>query len=158
MMLANNCYTYRNVTSGASPANQYISEQIEIWREHLESCFCLGLQDILEELYTIAEECNKTGWDGYDAIPVNEITLQNARQFLTALPAKINKPTISAEPDGCLTFEWYRSPYRVFSISITQDSYLHYASLVGNNKKYGTVKFLDCIPKDIIILIAEITG
>ena len=59
-------------------------------------------------------------------------------------------PTIGVEPDGHITFEWYRDPGRVLSVSIGPDGDLHYAALLGGvSRVNGTEPFFRDVPKEI---------
>jgi hypothetical protein len=73
-----------------------------------------------------------------------------------SLPLGFPRPSISAQADGQLTFEWYRSPTRTLSISIDPDGFIHYAGLFGPGKHFGTVAFLDSLPDQILRLASEV--
>jgi hypothetical protein len=115
-------------------------------------------QDVLEELLKTFEECRQPNWDGYGAQSVREETYHLAHQFLTALPLSTPVPSIGAEPDGQITVEWYRSPQRTLSVSISPDGDLHYAALLGSAKTCGTEPFVGDVPKVISDLIHRATA
>ena len=94
--------------------------------------------NLLEELSLVAEKCDAANWDGYGAAPVAKQTYLHARSFLDALPVGTPVPTVGAEPDGHLTFEWYRSSRRLLSVSVSPEGELQYAALIGPAKAYGT--------------------
>lgn len=109
-----------------------------------------------DDLILIFEECREANWDGYQAEPVSEDTYQLAAQILKALPLGTSMPAISAEADGHLTMEWYRSPRRTLSVSISPQGELHYASLIGASKAYGTEPFIGEVPETIMNLINRV--
>jgi hypothetical protein len=111
---------------------------------------------VMPELEEVALETSRIGWDGYNAKPVQNETVAQAYAFLEAMPNIIPPPSISAEPDGHITFEWYKSPRRTLSVSITPTGELHYAALFGPNKSYGTEIFFGEIPKNIFDLIGRV--
>jgi hypothetical protein len=115
-------------------------------------------QDVFEELLKTFEECREPNWDGYGAQAVREETYHLAHQFLAALPLSIPVPSIGAEPDGHLTVEWYRSPQRTLSVSISPDGDLHYAALLGSAKTCGTEPFTGAVPKVVADLIHRVTA
>ena len=117
----------------------------------------LGRGKVFEELLETFEECRQPNWDGYGAQPVREETYHLAHQFLAALPLSAPLPSIGAEPDGQITVEWYRSPQRTLSVSISPDGDLHYAALLGSAKTYGTEPFIGEVPKIIFDLIRRVT-
>ena len=147
-------------TFGFSDVAEYIDLMTRDLREYMQDSNYLGLRakGVFDELCSVAEECCNPGWDGYSAVPITEETIKKAEQFLMTLPWGISPPSIGAEPDGCLTFEWYKSSIHVLSISISEDGFLHYAYLCGKRKKYGSEPFSTSIAKDIISLILDIKG
>jgi hypothetical protein len=115
-------------------------------------------QDVFEELLKTFEECRQPNWDGYGAQSVREETYDLAHQFLAALPLSTPVPSIGAEPDGQITVEWYRSPQRTLSVSISPNGDLHYAALLGAERICGTETFRARMPqvlRDLIALIEE---
>jgi hypothetical protein len=102
------------------------------------------------------EECREPNWDGYGAQPVCDETYRFAYEFLTALPRDTPVPSVGAEPDGHLTVEWYRSPERTLSVSISAGGDLHFAALLGEAKANGTEPFVGEVPKIISDLIHRV--
>ena len=113
-------------------------------------------KDVFEELLKTFEECRQPNWDGYGAQSVREETYDLAHQFLAALPLSTPLPSIGAEPDGQITVEWYRSPQRTLSVSISPDGDLHYAALLGAERICGTETFRARMPQVLSDLIARI--
>ena len=149
------------VTSGGtSETAGFITEQIQRWRQQLQGSYALGQQakGSLNELYQVFEECRRANWDGYGATPVSGRVFQLAYAFLEALPLGTPAPSIGAEPDGHITLEWYHSPRRTLSISVSQEGDLHYAALMGISKAYGTAPFFGEVPKEIIDLIRRVAS
>ncbi|MDL1962225.1 MAG: hypothetical protein LWX01_11130 [Deltaproteobacteria bacterium] len=104
----------------------------------------------LEELEKVYEECLEANWDGYGAIPISRETYSKARKLLRMIPPSLPRPDISAEPDGEITFEWYKEKYSVFVISVGSDNLITYAGLFGeSNKIHGTEYFADELPEII---------
>ena len=108
------------------------------------------------ELLKTFEECREPNWDGYGAQPVREETYDLAHQFLAALPFGTQAPSIGAEPDGQITVEWYRSPERTLSVSISPDGDLHYAALLEAERICGTETFRARMRQMFVTLIARI--
>lgn len=113
----------------------------------------LGHQESLEELAQVWEECKEPGWDGYDAVAVEQDTLREAYTLIDSLPLGFPRPTIGAEPDGQLTLEWRKSPSRMLSVSVDPDGLLHYAGIFGASKHYGTLAFFSSAPPELIRLV-----
>ena len=107
-------------------------------------------------LADVWQECREANWDGYDALPVTQDTLRNTYTFLEALPLGFPRPSISADPHGHFSLEWYRNPRRVLSVGITPDGLLHYAALLGPNKVCGTETFFGEILKTILELVGRV--
>jgi hypothetical protein len=139
-------------------AGQYSDLIDRAAREHRESFrrSVLGHQEAFEELAEVWEECRNPGWDGYGALAVEQETYRSAYVLIESLPLGFPRPSVSAQPDGQLTLEWYRTPTRTLSISIDPDGFIHYAALFGVEKHFGTVPFIDGLPDRILRLASEV--
>jgi len=145
-------------TNGYSESAQFISTQIARSQTELrrpEFYFSI-MKKVLPDLMAVASDGVESGWDGYDARPVTKGTFDRAIAFLESLPNSIHTPTVGAEPDGHITFEWYSSPHRLLSVSVSPEGDLHYAALIGHNRAYGTEMFFGEAPKEILGLIRRI--
>lgn len=147
-------------TFGSSGAAEYVVKQIaEGWAQLRKSnSFGAGIEAATEELRSVAEECSSIGWDGYEAAAIEQETILQAKRFLNALPLGMIAPSVGAEPDGHITFEWYRSPRRILSVSVSPEGDLHYAALLGDRKTYGTEPFFGEIPSDILKLVRRVVS
>ena len=145
------------LTRGFSETARFIEETKSEGRRHLKKSNAFGIDSgSSDELATAWEECRQPNWDGFWAEPVTQDTLRQAYLFLELLPLGFPAPSIGAEPDGQLTFEWHRAARRTLSVSVSPDGDLHYAALIGPNRVYGTEAFVDEIPDTIIALIRRI--
>lgn len=142
----------------SSETSHFIAKKTEEGLNLLKSSMTFGLfgKRTVDELWLRFEECREANWDGYGAEPVTEEVYQLAAQILKALPLATAMPDIGAEPDGQLTMEWYRSPRRTLSVSISPKGELHYAALIGASKAYGTESFFGEIPETIMNLINRV--
>lgn len=151
--------SYRSLPShGTSDTAWFVAEQATRSRGQLQKSFTLGLRGkgTFDELYRVYEECLEPNWDGYGALPITDAAYHLTSEFLEALPLGTPAPSLGAEPDGHLTVEWYRSPRRTLSVSISQDGELHFAALLGSAKTYGTEPFVGEVPKIISDLINRV--
>ncbi|SPE60105.1 conserved hypothetical protein [Verrucomicrobia bacterium] len=147
-------------THGTSDVASHVTSQLEDSRRHLHNSVALGLRGkgVFDELYTVAQECHVSDWDSQGAVPVDEDTYQAAYRFLEALPLGVAAPSIGAEPDGHLTFEWHRSPRRTLSVSVSPERELHYSALLGPREAYGTEPFFGDVPSVILDLIGRVVA
>jgi len=149
------------ITLGVSDAAQYLYGATRESRQRLRELASFGIDpEVSNELATVWEDCRKPGWDGFNAQPVTQEVLRNAYTFLESLSQdpvpNASFPSIGAEPDGDLTFEWHKSARHTLSVSITADGDLHYAALFGPNREYGTEAFFDEVPDNIRRLISRV--
>lgn len=111
----------------------------------------------IESLLEAYNRCSVQGWDGYDSLPLSDIAVTEACNFLEALPSWIPIPDVVPEPDGSVGLEWYAGKNRVFVVSVSGNNVVYYAGLIGKgNKKHGSIAFNESIPKDIIEGINEV--
>lgn len=145
---------------GNSEVAEFVSGRIEQGRRDPQASQVVGLYSWrgysgLEQVYAV---CQEHGWDGYGALPVSEDTYRLTQKFIDALPLGLSAPAFGAEPDGQLTVEWYSSPRRILSISVSAEGELHYAALLGASKAYGSEPFFGEVPRAIVDLIRRVTS
>lgn len=109
----------------------------------------VACNDILEAFIEGQDE----NWAGYASRPISKIVYQNALDCLYGLTSDIENPEIGLEADGCITFEWFRNPSRLVSVSIGEDRKLHYAAMLGGRKAQGAEPFYGEFPQQILTLI-----
>src|SRR5262245_53751504 len=141
-----------------SDTARFVSEQALWGHRHLQESFTLGLRGkgAFYDLARVYEECLVPNWDGYNAMPITDDTYRLTYELLEALPLSTPPPSFGAEPDGHITLEWYCSPKRTLSVSVSPEGELHYAALVGDSKAYGTEPFFGDAPKAIVDLIHRV--
>ena len=106
-----------------------------------------------QTLVNIEEACEQAAadnWDGYGAKAVNGRTYLVAIRFLMLLPPESPVPEISIDTDGEVSFDWYRGPRQVFSVTIRGNGELAYAGLFGASKTHGTEYLNDELPDAIL--------
>ena len=145
-------------TLGASETAKFVAEQLYESKESLcePDYYCSMVKGLWSDLQDLQLETAQANWDGYDAEPVRRETFDQALKFLESLPNATEPPTLGAEPDGHLTLEWHRSSDRTLSVSVSPEGMLHYASLIGPNRVYGTEVFYVDTPKEVLGLINRI--
>lgn len=142
------------------------AEQVAGRREYawgrLKDTYSVGLltqeafTDVYAELTALRRECMNSGWDGEDASPIVSEAIGNARLFLDSLPLGIKPPSVSAEPDGYVSLEWYKSSKHQLSISIGPEHSIYYACILGDKKTSGVEAFFGTIPATLIALIIRV--
>jgi hypothetical protein len=147
-----------SISTGTSGTAEFIYKEIREWRQKSRDSYALGEQakKSLNELRQVYSECNHPDWDGYGAMPVTADAFRVAYELLNVLPLGMPAPSIGAEPDGHITFEWHHSAHRTLSISIAPDGDLHYAALLGASRHYGTEPFFGDAPKTILDLVYRV--
>ena len=145
---------------GVSPSAQFVAERSGSTRRDFRSAvsFSPFHKTALDQLFDVSEECSKFGWDGFGALPVSHETYLSAYRLLESLPANIPSPSIGAEPDGHVTMEWYLSPRRTLSISLSPEGEIHYAALNGASKAYGSEPATGQLPNRLLDLVKQVTG
>lgn len=138
------------LSRGVSDETRFVEDAVSDVRRFLQK------SSAFDELAEVWEECRHANWDGYGALPVSQDALRNAYVLLETLPLGFPGPSISADPNGCLSVEWYRNSRRVLSMAVTPDGLLHYAAILGPNKTCGTEIFFGDLPVAIVELIRRV--
>ena len=147
-------------TTGSSSVARFVAqERQQGWlRLRKTNSLGAGLGAAFEELRSVAEECGSPNWDGYGAAAVLSETIRQAELLLAALPLGTPAPSVSAEPDGQIVLEWYHSPRRTLSVSISSQGEIHYAALLGLSKAHGTEPFFGEVPQVILDLTRRVVS
>jgi hypothetical protein len=146
-------------TSGISEEHATITTMMSNIHLHLNNrpSIIAERNRCLHEIRTVFLACSNEGWDGYGAQPVSKAACYHAEMLLTSFPAFLPFPTVSAEPDGHLTFEWYINPSRLLNVSISPNAELHYAALLSTNEVIsGSCSCHGAMPKELLNIIAAI--
>jgi hypothetical protein len=101
-------------------------------------------------------ETASENWDGYGARALDGAAYKHAKAFLSALPITTPDPDVAADPDGEVSFTWYRDPRRVFSVSIGGSGRVSYAGLFGSSTVHGTEFFDDALPEPVEANLARL--
>jgi hypothetical protein len=95
----------------------------------------------IARLWAVAAECAEQGWDGGEACAFEPSAIENAEDFVRALPEGIPMPEFAPEPDGAVSLDWIESRYRMFTISVGQTNRLAFAWLDGSDSGHGVARF-----------------
>jgi hypothetical protein len=108
------------------------------------------------ELDSLMLDCHAPDWDGYGAKAVSRDAYCAAERFIRSLPAGVETPQISADTDGCVTFEWRKSSRRTLLVSVRPGFVLDYAALIGSARANGMEPFFDELPEVVKGLIRRV--
>lgn len=147
-----------NASRTASDEGRFVAKMVVDLRSALRGAISLSPakgRNIDPLLETFAET-SAQGWDGYEARPVVNATVNKAWQFIQTLPAHLPDPEISADPDGDIALDWMESRDRMLSVSIRDNGDLHYAGVFGRSKVHGVDSFDDAIPEVLLQAIARV--
>ena len=109
------------------------------------------LDEVLQSLNEVFEECTEEGWDGNDALPITEEAYFEAMKLIKSLPiTSFPMPEVIPEPSGKIGLEWYREKRQVFIASVSGRNEIVYAGMFGANKTHGTENFGDSLPSIIL--------
>ena len=147
----------RTSNSGRETA-AWVDRILNSAREHYERPITLDpTERAFRMLKDIFDSHRQPDWDGYGALPITHDAYSEACRLLRVLPKDILAPEISADPRGAISFEWYKGPNWVFTLTAKGNGLLVYAGLMGkDNRAYGTQKFRDSIPKIILRHIRQL--
>ncbi|MDP3280933.1 MAG: hypothetical protein Q8M57_07795 [Nitrosomonas sp.] len=147
-------FNFSPETKGVSNPAEAISAAAHNALDHFTKTFVnrTPLNRLEQELVSIFFKCNQQGWDGYDAIPLSDVAVKRAMEYVSNLPKEILFPEITPEPDGEVALEWYGKNGSVFSISFSKSDTdtISYAGLFSDNTQTHGVERLDSSDKKIL--------
>lgn len=87
-------------------------------------------KEVIRKLNNIYEGCSQPNWDGYGAKPIDLETYYQSERFINCLPDDIPYPEVTPDPDGEVSFEWFKSSHKIFSVSIGRNGELSYTGIL----------------------------
>lgn len=99
------------------------------WKEYLKS-----------SAIAIKIESSKPGWDGYDACPISDSSLEDILALIEKLPSEVSSPDIVPETSGEIGLEWRNRERKICALSISNGN-LIYAAILGERKVRGEEPF-----------------
>ncbi len=144
------------VHSGASDAALLIEQMRNQILERCNDSVTLSRSDAIESIFEAWQSTDESWKVNDDEVAVTEEVKDTAIRFIQNLPLAFPQPEVSSEPDGHINLEWYRSPRRVFSVSIAPNNRLHWAALIGTESPRGSVRYIERIPEIILDQIARV--
>jgi hypothetical protein len=146
-------------TPGASEAANFVCSELRRGRASLLETISFGekTKQTLDELFDLLHSGQNPGWDGYGALPISHESYRLAYQLIENLPLGTPMPSVSADPDGHVSLEWFHSPRRLLSISVSPERELHYAGLFGSSRIHGVEPCFPEMPMSILKLIGRVS-
>ncbi len=135
---------------GISDDAKRLEIQEQAIRQDMFSTNALSSYVLQDEMLDLYSNHSIDNWDGYGAKAVTYEAVAAAFSFLFMLPIPMATPELSVDPDGRVVFEWYRKPFRVFSVAVEEDRQLIYSGLFDTSKASGVEYFGNTLPEDII--------
>jgi hypothetical protein len=106
----------------------------------------------LAALEEIAVECGEPDWDSHGACSIDPAALDNARDFIRALPDGMPMPELAPEPDGGISLDWVHSRHRMLSLSTGPRPRLAVAWLDGPNSGHAVESFDGVVIPELVLL------
>ncbi|NOX43266.1 MAG: hypothetical protein GXP19_05985 [Gammaproteobacteria bacterium] len=85
----------------------------------------------LLDLQIIADEFEEEYWGVDGAEAISKETLEYALSFLQALPLSTKVPSVEADADDSIDFEWYVDKRHLFTVNIGKGGKYYFAGLFG---------------------------
>jgi hypothetical protein len=110
------------------------------------------------ELWELFEDCCSDDWDEYEAKGITSECLDVGLEFLDKLPAFVTNPEVAADPDGELSFEWFKSEDMMLTVSVSSERKISYAGIFGQAKAHGVDNFGLEIPTTVLRYLSRYFG
>jgi hypothetical protein len=95
----------------------------------------------ISDVWKLADDCAEDGWDGDEAIAIDDMAVAGTVAFIRALPDGIPMPEVAPEPDGSISLDWIQSRHCLFSLTVGSTDRLAYAWLDGADKGHAVARF-----------------
>ena len=143
--------------SAESKAVLSLKKASDVSQENSGTALSRANQDLYRMVLEEAGQCSVLGWDGYDAKPVTDTSIRDARKLIESLPDDLPIPNIIAEPTGELCFEWHKDKWNIVSLSVGGDDLIIYSALFGpDDREYGRKKLSRHLPQELRRLIGKL--
>lgn len=106
---------------------------------------------VLRDIEAVFRDCQHEDWDGHNAYPVTPASRDSAKKFLHLLPESIAPPSIGADLDGEISFDWGQG-LCAFSASVRRGK-ASYAAILGAFESRGTFSLDDGIPDAVLHIL-----
>lgn len=103
----------------------------------------LNRVSLRKEVESVYNECALVEWKGCGEDPIKCSNYQDALKFVDLIPKGIPTPEVCADTNGCISFEWYKSPYKSLCITASRDA-VCYAYYIGEDEEYGQFQLGSC--------------
>jgi len=142
--------------AGFSEAAETVDRVRDLEAKRRDETVTFSKQPLFDQLIDVFRECSQPGWEGEGAEAVEQQTLLIAKQLVESLPTSYRNPTISGEPDGHISLEWYVHPRRILTVSVSPNRTLHWAALIGAEDPRGSCPFYGEMPKTLLFWIGRV--
>jgi hypothetical protein len=113
---------------------------------------------VKSELWNLFEDCNTENWDGYGAKGITPESLNVGLEFLDQLPAFVANPEVTADPDGEISFEWFKSDDMILTLSVSSERKIAFAGIFGQERPHGIENFGLEIPSTVLMYLSRYFG
>ena len=111
---------------------------------------------LLDQLDEVCGRAKHPNWDRDGAAEVALSTYLQATRFIAILPAGLQAPSIEADVDGFIEFEWYNDG-RSFSVLVSASPVVLYAAYYNaHDRGSGRIVMHDKLPKHVISFIERV--
>lgn len=115
--------------------------------------------EAIGRILAVAEECAEENWDGYGAYPVHPGAAERAVRLVQTIPEGGWLPEPGADPNGCISLEWYVSPSHLLTMSMEATGDFSYAWMSGlEDHGYGVAKDVgEFFPTEITDILSKLS-
>lgn len=96
---------------------------------------------VISQLWQLHDECSEPDWDGNDAMPLSEVAVATAIEFIKAIPTGMPLPEVAPEPEGAISLDWIASRTRRLTVSVKNSTRLAYAWMDGTDRGHAVARF-----------------
>ncbi len=91
-------------------------------------------------------DCSQQGWDGYNAQPISNESVNCVHHLIDILPRNIGFPDLVPEPSGEIGLQWRKGNEKMIVIKLARRRIIFSVILASDEKYSGQKQFIGQIP------------
>ena len=103
--------------------------------------------DLQQEVHDLLTKHSVENWDGEGALPLSPKTVAIAQELASLFPDGLEKPEVSASPQGDVDFDWATSENEFLTVGVCPPDEIVFAALFKEARLSGSEPWQGKLPR-----------